>query len=157
MPVEFAIKDSNGDYISIGTRQNAGVNPEAKGYVLDLKDNVTGVTIADIYDKYALAEDGLFINSIYRQTQIKGKKYWQGLESGWIAENKDLPKITFTLGRKVDTKTEENVATLEITSDLWSKLKKDGYYCYQFDYLGKNSIAVDGSGNVFEADGSLMI
>ena len=62
-PGEYAVKDTSGKYVSIGTRQNANAN----GKVLDLKSGmISGVNVINNYDRYALAEDGLFINTLYR-------------------------------------------------------------------------------------------
>lgn len=108
---------------------------------------------AKSYPKYALVEGGTFTNTLDEEYTVEGVKYWDGLPNGWGNEY-SLPSVTFTVYRYVGERPtswsqENEAATLTISSGQWENLRQtNGGYRYLVQYVGENTLAFDGNGNL---------
>lgn len=140
--------DGSTEAVLIGTRDK--IESEYSNYVLDLSS--TGYTwennedrpdSGSDYARYALREDGTFINQLAANITISGEKIWESLP-GHFLERGTLPSIRLDVSRSVDGGSpEENVATLTITSAQWKDLRTpSGAYQYLIQYEGENRLQI---------------
>ena len=146
--------DGSTEAVLIGTRDK--IESEYSNYVLDLSS--TGYTwennedrpdSGSDYARYALREDGTFINQLAANITISGEKIWESLP-GHFLERGTLPSIRLDVSRSVDGGfPEENVATLAITSEQWKDLRTDsGAYQYLIQYEGENKLEIGENGEL---------
>lgn len=104
--------------------------------------------------EYALKAGNTFINTISGDITVEGRKYWQDLPEGYLAD--DLPGVTFTLTGTSTYKPgagsgamqpEPITATLTITKDQWAEMK-NGVYQLKLAYVGENKLVIEANGTV---------
>ena len=145
--------DGSTEAVLIGTRDK--IESEYSNYVLDLSsdayswdDGGDKPNSESDYARYALREDGTFINQLAANITISGEKIWESLPGDFL-ENGTLPSIRLDVSRYVgDTPDPGNpVATLTITSELWEALRTDsGAYQYLIQYDGENKLEIGENG-----------
>lgn len=147
--------DGSTEAVLIGTRDK--IESEYSNYVLDLSS--TGYTwennedrpdSGSDYARYALREDGTFINQLAANITISGEKIWESLPGDFL-ERGTLPSIRLDVSRSVgDTPAPDNpVATLTITSAQWKDLRTDsGAYQYLIQYEGENKLEIGEDGEL---------
>lgn len=140
--------DGSTEAVLIGTRNE--VKSEYSNYVLDLNngdyswDDDDKPNSESDYARYALREDGTFINQLAANITISGEKIWESLPGDFL-ERGTLPSIRLDVSRSVgDTPDPGNpVATLTITSKQWEALRTDsGAYQYLIQYEGENRLEI---------------
>lgn len=146
----------NGTFTPIGTRNEVDTTTYGD-YVLDLNsdayswdDGGDKPNSESDYARYALREDGTFINQLAANITISGEKIWESLPGDFL-ENGTLPSIRLDVSRSVgDTPDPGNpVATLTITSKQWEALRTDsGAYQYLIQYEGKNKLEIGENGEL---------
>lgn len=102
------------------------------------------------YPRYALVENGTFINTLANSFPVTGMKRWEKLPSGYLSNDPDLPTVTFEVYRSTDADdipTEgKPVASLTIQSSDWASMAKSGSsYSFRIDYEGANVVKVEGN------------
>ena len=143
----------------IGDRDNG-----AEGVTLDLDGNIAWKNSADkpdnigpfqgigtegkTYPRYALVENGTFINTLANSFPVTGMKRWEKLPSGYLSNDPDLPTVTFEVYRSTDADNiptdGDPVASLTIESGNWASMAKSGSsYSFRIDYEGANVVKVD--------------
>lgn len=144
--------DGSTEAVLIGTRDK--IESEYSNYVLDLSS--TGYTwennedrpdSGSDYARYALREDGTFINQLAANITISGEKIWESLPGDFL-ENGTLPSIRLEVSRSVDGGNQKDkVATLTITSEQWKDLRTpSGAYQYLIKYEGENMLEIGENG-----------
>ena len=146
--------DIDGTFTPIGTRNE--VKSEYSNYVLDLNsdayswdDGGDKPNSESDYARYALREDGTFINQLAANITISGEKIWENLPGDFL-ERGTLPSIRLEVSRSVNGGlSEEDVATLTITSDQWKDLRTpSGAYQYLIQYAGENKLEIGENGEL---------
>lgn len=143
----------------IGDRDNG-----AEGVTLDLDGDIPWKNSADkpdnigpfqgigtegkTYPRYALVENGTFINTLANSFPVTGMKRWEKLPSGYLSNDPDLPTVTFEVYRSTDADNiptdGDPVASLTIESGNWASMAKSGSsYSFRIDYEGANVVKVD--------------
>ncbi len=102
------------------------------------------------YPRYALLENGTFINTLANSFSVTGMKRWVDLPNGYLSSDPDLPTVTFHVYRSTDASnipTEgKPVASLTIESGDWASMAKSGSsYSFRIDYEGANVVKVEGN------------
>lgn len=155
----------------IGDRDNG-----AEGVTLDLDGDIPWKNSADkpdnigpfqgigtegkTYPRYALVENGTFINTLANSFPVTGMKRWVDLPSGYLSNDPDLPTVTFEVYRSTDADNiptdGDPVASLTIESGNWASMAKSGSsYSFRIDYEGANVVSVnDGEVRFVPADGN---
>lgn len=100
------------------------------------------------YPRYALLENGTFLNTLANSFPVTGMKRWEKLPSGYLSNDPDLPTVTFEVYRSTDAgnipTSGEPVASLTIESGNWASMAKSGSsYSFRIDYEGANVVKVD--------------
>lgn len=144
LPVYYKYSSSAGtdltDFHSVGTESGySGDIPtddwvRQQNVLLPLQENGSGI--------WLLKENGMFVNQLYKNAVITGKKLWGQMPQGYPAEI--LPDITFTVyqKRKGISEKPKKVASLTITD--WNNQKlPDGSYGYIIPYQGENHNQVE--------------
>lgn len=119
-----------GDRLTVENNDYLEPTPDGEQYACSLKEGgkyveVEGINLEERYSNrevnYALGEGGTFENYLRADPNLAGSKLWQGVESGYPADQ--LPQVTFALYRKMaDAKPDdtgevtepEEVATLQV-------------------------------------------
>ena len=152
---ETGTESVTGDFIMVYDEGKADVvekydRPDGNTYVLDLNsgdyswDDDDKPNSESDYARYALREDGTFINQLAANITISGEKIWESLP-GHFLERGTLPSIRLDVSRSVgDTPDPGNpVATLTITSKQWEALHTpSGAYQYLIQYEGENRLEI---------------
>ena len=102
------------------------------------------------YPRYALLENGTFINTLANSFPVTGMKRWVDLPSGYLSNDPDLPTVTFEVYRSTDAGNiptdSAPVASLTIKSGDWASMAKSGSsYSFRIDYEGENVVKVEGN------------
>ncbi|WP_454942394.1 Cna B-type domain-containing protein [Evtepia sp.] len=100
------------------------------------------------YPRYALLENGTFINTLANSFSVTGMKRWVDLPNGYLSNDPDLPTVTFEVYRSTDAGNiptdGDPVASLTIESGDWKSMAKSGSsYSFRIDYEGANVVKVD--------------
>lgn len=168
--VQYAAENDNGpDTVIIGNRDGVGFE-ENQGNVLDLETGTwknesdmpgdigeydTEDSTAIKYPRYALLEDGTFINTLANSFSVTGVKLWAGLPAGyWNSQQAQLPGVRFDVYRSTQNSEEafaslestDAVASLTIRPEDWEKIQDGTAYRFHIDYMGENTVAVGEGG-----------
>ena len=148
----------------IGDRDNG-----AEGVTLDLDGNIAWKNADDkptnigefqgsgsqgiAYPRYALLENGTFINTLANSFPVTGMKRWESLPGGYLSNDPDLPTVTFEVYRSTDANdiptSGAPVASLTIESGDWKSMAKSGSsYSFRIDYEDANVVSVNENGEV---------
>lgn len=168
--VQYAAENPDGpDTVIFGNRDGVGFK-ENQDNVLDLEAGAwknesdkpgdigeydTEDSTAIKYPRYALLEDGTFINTLANSFSVTGVKLWAGLPAGyWNSQRAQLPGVRFDVYRSTQN-TEEAFALLESTNAVasltirpedWEKIQDGTAYRFHIDYMGENTVAVGEGG-----------
>ncbi len=160
----------------IGDRDGKNQGEGFGNYTLDLNGNIAWKNADDkptnigefqgsgsqgiAYPRYALLENGTFINTLANSFPVTGMKRWEKLPSGYLSNDPDLPTVTFEVYRSTDAGNiptdSAPVASLTIESGDWASMAKSGSsYSFRIDYEGANVVSVnDGEVRFVPADGN---
>ena len=160
----------------IGDRDGKNQGEGFGNYTLDLNGNIAWKNADDkptnigefqgsgsqgiAYPRYALLENGTFINTLANSFPVTGMKRWEKLPSGYLSNDPDLPTVTFEVYRSTDANdiptSGAPVASLTIESGNWASMAKSGSsYSFRIDYEGANVVKVDnGVVSFVPADGN---
>lgn len=147
---DYQIAEYQYEGISLGTRDNiTDVSAESDGKVLATSQ--IGNVAAD-YPKYALREDGTFVNSLGNTVTIQLQKIWAAMPDGYPAV--DLPEVTFdvyqTLDGEVDDGDTNDKKVAEYTVTDWADAGQSGTYLFTIDHMGDNTPTTEATENTEE-------
>ena len=164
--VEGGTGAATADSAIIGDRDGEDRTDNFDAYTLDLDDGNWSDKPDNIgpfnnteepgmtYPRYALLAGGTFINTLDNSYSATGVKLWEGLPTGYLDDDPDLPTVVFelyqftsepTVGQMAACASDQAVATLTIGPDDWQHLAKSGNsYSFRIDYLGDNTVGENG-------------
>ena len=177
---QYAYSESGHATEIIGDRDGKNQGEGFGNYTLDLDGNIAWKNADDkptnigefqgsgsqgiAYPRYALLENGTFINTLANSFPVTGMKRWESLPSGYLSNDPDLPTVTFEVYRSTDADNiptdGDPVASLTIQSSDWKSMAKSGSsYSFRIDYEGANVVKVEGNEVSFvpaNTDGTAM-
>ena len=145
--VGFGEKQDNVLDLKAGAWKNESDKPGDIGEY-DTKDST-----AIKYPRYALLEDGTFINTLANSFSVTGVKLWAGLPAGyWNSPQAQLPGVRFDVYRSTQNTEEafaslsdtDPVASLTIRPEDWAKIQDGTAYRFRIDYMGENVVTENG-------------
>lgn len=136
------------DSAEIGTEFVPVEDAERDGYV----QNVTNL---EGKQRYALKEDGTFVNTIKNTAMIQGQKVWSSLPAGY-KEVDNLPAATFIVKQKIKGSEGQGkeIARLYVKETQWADLYKNG--SYQFNILNQGNNTINDNGEIVSTDNTLL-
>ena len=144
---DYQIAEYQYDGASLGTRDKI-TDPSAESDGKVLATSQIGNVAAD-YPKYALREDGTFVNSLGNTVTIQLQKIWAAMPDGYPAV--DLPEVTFDVYQTLDGKVNEgDDPVAEYTVTNWADAGQSGTYLFTIDHMGDNTPTTEATENTEE-------